>query len=118
MAWSTWGNYQPTVAPGSLVGIFGSNLASQATASTTGMLPAILGGTCVTVNNADALMATTSGQINAQIPPNLAAGKYPVVIHSIANQAVLFPATVTGQICAGSRFHCRCPLSITRTVRR
>ena len=90
------GSFQPTVAPGSLVGIFGNNLASTATASTT-PLPAILGGTCVTLNNLPIpLMATSSGQINAQIPPTLAAGKYPLVVHSIANQATsLASATVT-----------------------
>jgi uncharacterized protein (TIGR03437 family) len=90
------GSYQGAVAPGSLVGIFGSNLATQSTASTT-PLPAILGGTCVTVNNvAIPLIATTSGQINAQIPPTLAAGKYPLVVHSITNQAASqFPVTVT-----------------------
>ena len=80
-------NYQPSVAPGSLVGIFGSDLASQATSSTS-PLPTVLGGTCVTLNNvAIPLLATSSGQINAQIPTTLAAGKYPLVIHSIANQA-------------------------------
>ena len=89
-------SYQTKVAPGSLIGIFGSNLASQATASTT-PLPAILGGTCVTLNNvAIPLMATTSGQINGQIPPSLAAGKYPLVVHSITNQAASASAlTVT-----------------------
>lgn len=89
-------SYQPTVAPGALVGIFGSNLASQATASTTS-LPTVLGGTCVTLNNvAIPLMATANGQINAQIPTTLAAGKYPLVVHSITNQATsTFPITVT-----------------------
>jgi uncharacterized protein (TIGR03437 family) len=80
-------NYQPSMAAGSLVGIFGSNLATQATASTT-PLPTVLGGTCVTLNNvAIPLLATSSGQINAQIPTNLAAGRYPLVVHSITNQA-------------------------------
>ncbi len=80
-------NYQSSVATGSLVGIFGSNLASQATASTT-PLPTVLGGTCVTLNNvAIPLLATSSGQINAQIPTTLAAGSYPLVVHSITNQA-------------------------------
>jgi uncharacterized protein (TIGR03437 family) len=80
-------NYGSSVATGSLVGIFGSNLASQATASTT-PLPTVLGGTCVTLNNvAIPLLATASGQINAQIPTTLAAGSYPMVVHSITNQA-------------------------------
>lgn len=89
-------SYQPTVAPGSLVGIFGANLAWQARPSTT-TLPTVLGGTCVTLNNvAIPLMATANGQINAQIPPSMAAGKYPLVVHSITNQATnAAPVTVT-----------------------
>jgi uncharacterized protein (TIGR03437 family) len=89
-------NYQPSVAPGSLVGIFGSNLATQASAATT-PLPTVLGGTCVTLNNvAIPLLATSSGQINAQIPTTLAAGKYPLVVHSITGQAAsASPLTVT-----------------------
>jgi uncharacterized protein (TIGR03437 family) len=90
-------NLQPAIAPGEVVGVFGTNLASAATAPTTGTLPTILGGTCVTLNNvAIPLMATASGQINAQIPTTLAAGRYPLVVHSINNQATsLIPATVT-----------------------
>jgi uncharacterized protein (TIGR03437 family) len=39
-------------------------------------------------------MATAGGQINAQIPTTLAAGKYPLVVHSITNQATsIFPIT-------------------------
>jgi uncharacterized protein (TIGR03437 family) len=81
-------SFQSTVAPGSLVGVFGTSLASQATASPNPVLPIVLGGVCVTINNIPIpLMATTSGQINAQIPTNLAAGRYPLVVHSITNQA-------------------------------
>jgi uncharacterized protein (TIGR03437 family) len=81
-------SFQPTVAPGSLVGIFGTNLGSQATASANPALPTVLGGTCVTINNvAVPLLATSSGQINAQVPTTLAAGRYPLVVHSITNQA-------------------------------
>ena len=80
-------NYQPSISPGSLVGIFGANLATQATASTS-PLPTVLGGTCVTLNNvAIPLLATAPGQINAQIPTTLAAGTYPLVVHSISSQA-------------------------------
>jgi uncharacterized protein (TIGR03437 family) len=89
-------NYQPSVAPGSLVAIFGANLASAANTSTT-PLPTVLGGTCVTLNNvAIPLIATTSGQVNGQIPTNLAAGRYPLVVRSISNQAASqIPAAVT-----------------------
>ncbi len=45
----------------------------------------MLGGTCVTLNNAALpLLAVSPSQINAQVPPSLAAGTYPLVVHSIA----------------------------------
>lgn len=90
------GSYQAAVAPGGLIGIFGQNLATGATNSAS-TLPTVLGGTCVTLNNSPLpLIATTSGQINAQLPTTLVAGKYPLVVRSITNQAAsLFPITVT-----------------------
>ncbi len=92
------GSYQTAVAPGSLIGIFGQNLAAVATASAT-PLPTVLGGTCVTLGTtALPLIATTSGQINAQLPPTLTAGRYSLTVRSIANQAasqVAAPITVT-----------------------
>ena len=41
------------------------------------------------------LFLMSSGQINAQIPPNLAAGTYPLVVHSIANQAASASQNIT-----------------------
>ncbi len=81
------GSYQTTIAPNSLVSIFGQNLGSSAVASAT-PLPLILGGACVTLNNvALPLFMASPGQINAQIPPATAAGTYPLVVRSIANLA-------------------------------
>jgi len=61
----------------------------------TSPLPVVLGGTCVTLNNiAIPLLMTSPGQINAQIPPNLAPGSYPLVIRSLTKQA----ASATQQI--------------------
>ena len=78
-------SYQAAVAVNGLLSIFGTNLGSSAQASTT-PLPTTLGGTCVTLNSVPVpLFLMSSGQINAQIPPNLAAGTYPLVIHSITN---------------------------------
>jgi uncharacterized protein (TIGR03437 family) len=88
-------NFQSSPAPDSVASIFGSNLASSAAYSST-PLPNILGGVCVTLNNAPLpLLATSSSQINVQIPPTLAAGKYPLLVRSIANQAASFPQMVT-----------------------
>jgi uncharacterized protein (TIGR03437 family) len=41
------------------------------------------------------LLATTGGQINAQLPPTLAAGRYPLVVRSIGAQAASGTANVT-----------------------
>jgi uncharacterized protein (TIGR03437 family) len=81
------GSYQSAIAPNSLISIFGQNLGTAAVATNT-PLPVILGGTCVTLNNvALPLFMTSPTQINAQVPPGTAAGTYPLVVRSIANQA-------------------------------
>jgi uncharacterized protein (TIGR03437 family) len=88
-------SYQTAMAPGGLVSIFGKTLGASATATAT-PLPSILGGTCVTLNNqAIPLELTSDGQINAQIPVNLTAGRYSMVIRSVANQTESNATTVT-----------------------
>jgi uncharacterized protein (TIGR03437 family) len=88
-------NYTPGVASGGLVSIFGQRLASAASAGST-PLPAILGGTCVTLSNTPLpLLAAFPGQINAQLPPTLAAGRYSLVVRSIANHAASSSVAVT-----------------------
>ena len=80
-------SYQLPVAANGLISIFGQNLAATSTPSAS-PLPLVSGGTCVTLNNLPLpLLYTSPGQINAQIPPNLAPGTYPLVVRSIANQA-------------------------------
>ena len=87
-------NYMPSVASGGLVSIFGQRLASAASAGST-PLPTVLGGTCVTLNNTPLpLLASFPNQINAQLPPTLAAGRYPLVVRSIANHEASSSATV------------------------
>jgi uncharacterized protein (TIGR03437 family) len=57
------------VAPGSLVSIFGTNLASTSSAATTVPLSTLLGNVKVTFNNIAApLNYVSAGQINAQVP--------------------------------------------------
>jgi uncharacterized protein (TIGR03437 family) len=88
-------SYTPGVAPNGLLSIFGQNFGTQATPPST-PLPLIMGGTCVTLNNvALPLLLTSPQQINAQIPPGTAAGTYPLVVRSIANQAASSPENVT-----------------------
>lgn len=80
------GAYTSGVAPNSLVSIFGTNLADSSVASTT-PLPTLMGGVCATLNNVPLpLLMTSTGQINAQIPPELAAGRYPLIIRSFGKK--------------------------------
>jgi uncharacterized protein (TIGR03437 family) len=76
-------SYDSTVAAGGLVSIFGQNLAGSGSAGGT-PLPTVMGNSCVTLNNSPIpLLATSSGQVNAQLPPGLAAGRYPLVVRSL-----------------------------------
>ncbi len=89
------GDYLGGVAPDGLISIFGANLASAATAASS-PLPTLLGGTCVTFNNTPLpLLATSPGQINAQLPPTLAVGRYPLVVRSLTGQAASSSVNVT-----------------------
>ena len=57
------------VAPGSLITIFGSNLANAAMSAPTARLPRSLGGVTLSINGIAApLLFVSPGQINAQVP--------------------------------------------------
>ena len=89
-------NFTAGVAPGGLISIFGRRPGRQLAAPAATPLPTVLGGSCVTLNNTPLpLLATSTGQINAQLPPTLAAGRYPLVVRSIANQAASAAVNVT-----------------------
>jgi uncharacterized protein (TIGR03437 family) len=71
----------PLAAPGSLVSIYGSNLASGTNSAGTGTLPTTLGGASVTItysNNAHEVLPlfyAAPGQINALMPPDAVPGQ-------------------------------------------
>ncbi|MBI1896857.1 MAG: hypothetical protein HYS04_10055 [Acidobacteria bacterium] len=88
-------SYVPAFAPGGLISIFGRNLGEDGSFSST-PLPTILGGMCVTLNNQPLpLFMTSAGQINAQIPPGMAPGRYPLVVRSIAGKSASPPQQIT-----------------------
>jgi len=88
-------SFLPNLAPGSVVSIFGQNLASEAVAGAT-PLPKVLGGTCVTLDNQPMpLVMTSVGQINLQVPPEVAAGRRTLVVRSIARNAASFAQSIT-----------------------
>lgn len=72
-------SWSETISPGSLIAIFGKNLATgQASASAP--LPLTLAGTSVTINGVPApLSFVSSGQINAQVPSSLTAPDHQII---------------------------------------
>lgn len=79
--------FSAPVVPGSLVSIFGSNLASQAASAGTAPLPLTLGGASVTFNAIPApLLYVSPTQINAQLPWEVPA-KGPVSVVVTSNNA-------------------------------
>jgi uncharacterized protein (TIGR03437 family) len=88
-------SYLPNVAPGQLVSLFGRNLGSQAIAATS-PLPTLLGGVCITGNNRPLpLILTSPQQINAQIPPEFAPGRYTVLVRSISQNSASMSYALT-----------------------
>jgi uncharacterized protein (TIGR03437 family) len=83
-----------TVAPGSLISIFGSNLASSLSQADSIPLSTTLGGVGVTINSTPApLLFVSAGQINAQLPWNAGNGTASIVVtrDGATSSAVSFP---------------------------
>ncbi len=77
------GSYAPSVAPGSLVSMFGINIASgvyTASDESPAVLPTTLGGVSATITDASgstlpiSLLAVTTGQVNALLPSGSQSG--------------------------------------------
>jgi uncharacterized protein (TIGR03437 family) len=87
------------IAPGSIVAIFGSNLASATGGALALPLPTTLVDTTVTMNGvAVPLFYVTVGQVNAQVPYNLGAGTVSIQV-TRGSQTTL---TQTAQVAAAS----------------
>jgi uncharacterized protein (TIGR03437 family) len=104
---------QPGVAPGSILSVFGVNMATVTAVAPDGMLPQTLGGLTVAVGDRVLpLFFVSPGQINAQVPDDLATGDQVLTVSPAgaaqvrANFTVvrdapgLFPVTVNGQAMA------------------
>lgn len=104
---------QSGVAPGSIVSIYGVNLAVETLVAPDGMLPQTLGG--LTVHVGDRILPlffVSPQQINAQLPDDLAAGNQVLTISPagapevrapftvVRNAPGLFPVAVNGQAMA------------------
>jgi len=87
--------FQPgPVAPGSLIALFGSNLATATAGASAAPWPKVLKGASVFINGMAAPLAYVSPtQINAQIPYEMASGQATVTV--VAGSAVLPPVELT-----------------------
>ena len=86
-------NYGPALGQGSLMSVFGRNLGTTSAGSET-PLP-LMANVCVTLNNNPMqLFAVTPGQINAQVPFELAPGRYPLIVRSVDKRAASNATTI------------------------
>ncbi len=87
-------SYLPPVAQGGLISIFGRNMADTATASPNAPLPTTLGGICVTLNNVPVpLLMTSPTQINALVRPEVATGRFPLLVRNLNKRAAALLST-------------------------
>ena len=83
------------VAPGSLITIFGSNLANAALSAPPARLPRSLGGVTLSINGIPApLLFVGPGQINAQVPFEVTEGPAKATLQLAGMPPVLIPLTI------------------------
>jgi uncharacterized protein (TIGR03437 family) len=88
-------SYQPAAAPGSIVTLFGANLASTPVQASSVPLPNSLGGVSVTIGGQTApLYYAGPRQINAEAPASTSLGIQPVVVTTAAGSSTPFNLTI------------------------
>ncbi|MGD0436652.1 MAG: hypothetical protein ABSB86_09305, partial [Bryobacteraceae bacterium] len=94
---------QAAISPGSLISVFGSGLSAMAASAPTIPLPLSVADTSVTINGVPTpLLFESPGQINAQVPWEIAAGKATVVVRT--RGALSSPMNITVQPAAPGLF--------------
>jgi uncharacterized protein (TIGR03437 family) len=79
------------ISPGSLISIFGSNLAGKTASASTLPLPVSLGDTSVLVNEIPApILFESPGQINVELPSEVASGSATVTVRTLATASAGF----------------------------
>src|SRR5450759_3517353 len=96
--------YRAPVAPGSVISVFGSQLASTAVAASTVPLPTTLGGVSVLVNGSlkAPLFYVSATQINAQLPYETPPGTATLAVGGSAAVSFTVAASAPGIIVYGS----------------
>ncbi len=97
-------SFQAPVAPGSLISIFGSNLAATTQAASSAPYPTNLGGVSVLVNGtlAAPLFAVTAGQVNAQLPFETPVGTATLSVNGSTPVTFTVAASAPGILMASS----------------
>ena len=89
-------SFTPAAAPGSLISIFGSNLASSTASASSAPWPTKLGDTTVQVNGTNIpLYFVSPQQINAQLPFEVAAGTAILTVAAAAGSSDPAPLDLT-----------------------
>ena len=87
---------QESVAPGSMISIFGTGLATRTVQASSLPLPNILDGTSVTVGgSALPLFFVSAGQINAQLPFQVANGSVQLTVRNSAGSTATRSITIS-----------------------
>jgi uncharacterized protein (TIGR03437 family) len=88
-------SFLPAIAPGSLITVFGSDLASTTASASSTPLPQTLGGLSITVNGrAIPLVYASPTQINAQMPYEIAPGPATLIVYARGVAGDPVPITV------------------------
>lgn len=90
---------KPVIAPGTLIAIYGSNLATATIEAGVTPLPIILGGTKLSINGTDApLLFVSPGQVNAQVPYEIKVGTAKLILtaNGVPSAPVNFDVAATG----------------------
>jgi uncharacterized protein (TIGR03437 family) len=91
------------IAPGSLISIFGSGLAQSANSASATPLPLSIGDVSVTINGIVApVLYISPGQINAQVPNEVAAGSASLVVRAYGTLSA--PKAITVKAAAPALF--------------
>jgi len=89
----------PAIAPGALIAIFGTNLATSTDQFSSTPLPLSLAGTSVTINGDRVpLLYVSPGQVNAQVPYEIKPGTAKLVVQAngVSGSAVNVDVAATG----------------------
>ncbi|PWU06648.1 MAG: hypothetical protein C5B51_11815 [Terriglobia bacterium] len=97
-------DFQAPVAPGSVISIFGSNLARATEQAGGAPVPTTLGGVSVVVNGTlkAPLFYVSPAQINAQLPYEVLAGKNTIVVNGSSPASFTVAASAPGIITYGA----------------